>query len=200
MRFTNIQKMKPTQLIKSLFGGSKESPQQPEPKQYTDVQIALNTLGIDKKTLATAKLLQDKNRARRWAEQLLTVNKDELDEFLTWKRQPDASKIEELLKVPKSLVEFMTGVYTAYSEHKKEDHGAWKYVDSKSHLKIAANTITKLTPQFCDNLEPKDVVKMFATVVVRIYFALFVQLHGVKTKTTNVAKPEFEITNEEMVR
>lgn len=194
--------MTPTQLIKSLFGGSKESPQT-EVKtgiQQTDVQIALNTLGIDKKTLATAKLLQDKNRARRWAEQLLVVNKDELDEFLAWKRQPDASKIEELLKVPKSLVEFMTAVYTAYSEHKKEDHGAWKYIDSKSHLKIAANTITKLTPQFCDNLEPKDTVKMFATVVVRIYFALFVQLHGVKTRSTSGPKLKLEITNEEVAQ
>lgn len=174
--------MTPTQLVSKFFNWGSNKSLQPN-SETLDTDKALELLQIDKRTLGLAKLLKDKNRAVRWAEQLLGIVKTDIDEYLVWKRQPVKERLESMFDVPKSLVEFMSAVYTQYGIHKKEDHGAWKFVDSKEHLKIAVNSLTKLTPAFCDQLEPVKVVDEYAKVIVRVYFALFVQLHGVKQKT-----------------
>jgi hypothetical protein len=200
--------MRPTQLMSNVLNIIQRWGQKlPPPTTPTDItrEEAMAALGIDHRTLGAARIIsKGHSSAISWAQKLLGTNQKELEEFQVWQRMPIIEKAEKLLQIPKSLTEFAIQIFHTYSDHKKADHGAWKFETSKKHLVAAMNSITNNIAKKSADLgnkeelsdqDAKELTKLYAEVVVRLYFALFVSLHGTKQK----AKPdkvkgiEFEI-------
>jgi hypothetical protein len=199
--------MRPTQLMSNMLNIIQRWGQSSPPITNKEItkEEAMQALGIDNRTLGAARIIsKGHSSAISWAQKLLGTNQKELEEFQAWQRMPVIEKAEKLLQIPKSLTEFAIQIFHTYSDHKKADHGGWKFETSKKHLVAAMNSITntiaKKSADISTNEEISDkdkfeLTKMYAEVVVRLYFALFVSLHGTKQKVKpdKIKNIEFEV-------
>ena len=199
--------MRPTQLMSNMLNIVKRWGQSPPPSAPRDItkEEAMAALGIDTRTLGAARIIsKGHSSAISWAQKLLGTNQKELEDFQVWQRMPVIEKAEKLLQIPKSLTEFAIQIFHTYSDHKKADHGAWKFETSKKHLVAAMNSITNniakksadlSKKEELDNEDAKELTRLYAEVVVRLYFALFVSLHGTKQKVKpdKIKSIDFEV-------